>query len=550
MLLRVSCVAILAFLLLFIPNIQALGKEKSVHTSITSVIIYSDRGMIVREGKSQISSGTSILMIPDLSPQLIDQSVRVKGSADIPVSILDVKVVQSFLDTIPEERIRILQNKLRDLRTEEQKLLDNLSVLKSQKDFVDTLRNSIARESRPATAGRSGNIQEWEKLLAFNERKLQSLYAEIRGTNSELTEIRNKVEAVEREIRDSQAYSRKMQKNVLVTVQADKPTMLNIEVSYLVVGARWTPTYEARVRSGSSSLQLVYSALVRQNTGEEWKDVELTLSTARPSVGGKAPSLFPWYIDIFQPPPISPMVRKSQELRPAQDLAMEGKIRSEIQAYEMVTPIADVEQQVTSVSFKVPVKGNVPSDNADHKVSLRMIELTTEMKYLAVPKLSSHAYLTVKTKNHTDYPFLRGAMNVFFDNAYVSSSSIETIMPGDEFELGIGADERIRIERKLVNRFTEYTGTFTKKTKVQYEYLIKIENTKIEAIDLDLSDQIPVSKNEKIVVEISSPSLRDRKPDADGILRWQLRLSAGEKRDLKLHYSVEYPSDLRVIGLE
>ncbi len=141
-------------------------------------------------------------------------------------------------------------------------------------------------------------------------------------------------------------------------------------------------------------------------------------------------------------------------------------------------------------------------------------------------------------------------MNVFLDDTFVASSSLPTVMPGEKFDLALGADEGISVKRKLNNRFTEDTGVVSKGKRITYDYTITLQNNKKTAEKITVLDQIPLSRHEKIVVKVLAPSEREAKPDADGILKWTLSLNPGEKRELPLKFSIEYPADFPVSGLD
>ncbi len=543
-----------ACLIVFIPFLlQAQtgisSSHRTVNSTVSAVTVYPDRAMVTRTIKDQLPSGERILVIGDLPTTLMDQTVRVGGVGESAARILDVKVATVYLDTIPEVRIRELQSRLRSLRVEEQKLQDALIVLRSQREFVDSVKISTSRETRPSGVQRS-TLDEWDRVLSFLEKKLSGIFAEMRATNQSLIDLRSKIEAVEREIRNSQAYSRKSQKQIHITVNSVSSGRVQMSVSYVVPGAIWYPAYEARVSANTQNVQFVYSGQVRQNTGEDWPNAELTLSTARPSEGGLPAELTPWYVDVFQPPP--PMV--SGALR-RKDAAAESKVAEEMtvvprERMEMELPVAEVESQGASVVFRVPVRASIPSDNAPHKVTVGVFDLPVEMKYLSILKNSPSAFMTGSIKNATEYPFLPGAVNLFFENTFVASSPLKRTMVGESFDVGLGVDDRVKTERKLVNRFTEYTGTFTRKTKITYDYLITIENTRRERVQIEVRDQIPLSRNERIVVEVIAPLPKETKPEADGTIRWTLNLSPGEKKLIPLKFSIEYPSDLNVVGLE
>ncbi len=206
--------------------------------------------------------------------------------------------------------------------------------------------------------------------------------------------------------------------------------------------------------------------------------------------------------------------------------------------------------QLTSSSFSIQSKQSIPSDNQDHKVGIAIENFPIDFSYDVVPKVMQAAFLKGKGKNVEDYPLLAGNANVFLDNAFVASVPIKTIMPADSFSMNLGIDDGIRVERKLVSRFTESVGTFSTKTRTKYEFEITIENHKKYPVEVTLTDQLPVSADEKIVVELLEPKPDVMIPDADGILRWKLKLAPGEKHAIILKFTVEYPPSVYPYGLE
>jgi uncharacterized protein (TIGR02231 family) len=211
---------------------------------------------------------------------------------------------------------------------------------------------------------------------------------------------------------------------------------------------------------------------------------------------------------------------------------------------------AEVQSQATSASFKISVRATVPTDNSVQKVPIATTRLASVAEYTATPKLLAGAFLTSKVTNTSEFPLLAGAMNVFLDDTFVAASSVRTVMPGEKFDLALGADEGISVKRKLNNRFTEDTGVMTKGKRITYDVTLTVQNNKKSAAKITVLDQIPVSRHEKIVVKVLTPDEKVAKADADGILKWNLELNPGEKRDLPLKFSVEFPNDLAVAGVE
>ena len=170
------------------------------------------------------------------------------------------------------------------------------------------------------------------------------------------------------------------------------------------------------------------------------------------------------------------------------------------------------------------------------------------------------AFLSAYAYNHTDYPFLAGAMNTFLDDTFVAASRLKTVMPGEKFELQLGADEGIAIKRKLVNRFAENTGLTNKGRRVTYEYLVTITNNKKTAEHVVFKEPVPVSRNEKIEVTLLAPAEKDvgtKDAAQGGDTRGRRRARCGASTSnraksarLRFKFSVEYPADLNVEGLE
>jgi len=192
----------------------------------------------------------------------------------------------------------------------------------------------------------------------------------------------------------------------------------------------------------------------------------------------------------------------------------------------------------------------VPSDNSPQKIPVTTAALAANPEYLTTPKLQPAAFLTAKVVNTSEFPLLAGALNAFLDGTFVATSALRTVMPDETFDLALGADEGISVKHKRVKRFAEDTGLTNSGKRVTYEYLLTIQNNKQIAARVIVTDQIPVSRHEKIVVKQLAPEVKEMKPTAEGALKWTLDLKPAEKRELTVKFSIDYPNDVQVAGLE
>ena len=517
-------------------------------SAVASVTVYGDRAAVTRVGQTSLQPGDYLLVFNNLPATIIDQSVRVSGEA-AGAKILDVHVETAFLDTIPEDRIRALQSKVQDLQTEVNELGDRISILGTEREFILQIKAQTADNINKDLKVQRPTIEDWQKVLVFFDSNLNKNFAEQRKVVKDRADIQNKIDALQRQIRQIAPVSRRSVKNIVVEVQVATAGEVRLLPVYVVTGARWYPQYDVRVSTESQDVELGYHGFIQQNTGEDWTNVDVSLSTARPDVGGVKPELFPWYLTIAQP---LPMLQKNQPAALNQGLAVESAQRSAPGGAmeEMESPPAEIETQTTSAMFHIPARSTIPSDNVPHKVTIAIDKLHADFSYSSTPKLSPFVYLKAVVKNTTAAPFLEGNASIFSNDDFVATSSMKATSPNETFDVYLGVDPAVKIERKLVNKFTDYTGTFTKNIRVTYEFSFMLENTKKTEQKISVQDQLPVSQNEKISVEQVEPAEKEIRRDGQGLMNWIMSLKPGEKKSWKLKFNIEYPQGTAISGIE
>jgi uncharacterized protein (TIGR02231 family) len=539
--------------MLFFVTPPVPANEIRSKSTIVAVTVYNDQALITRQVKETVPAGINTVMITNLPWEMIDQSLKVSGISQNEVKISDIKIDQIFLDTIPESRTAELYQRLNLLRNEKNALERNAVLYKSQYDAVDAMKENYTKSLSLQNPGQKASVEEWDKLLQFVEKKKFEYTEKMESIRKEIDGKLVKIKAIENEIRSIGAAAKKEQKEVSVVLTAAASGMVTLEISYRTPNASWIPAYEMRAQAAEKSLQVMYSGNVRQNTGEDWNNVDLTLSTARPATSGNFPVLWRWTLDEHQL-----MIRgarsagSTQETANAADRPMLQKSTinsTSTDAFRIDQEESSASKQMTSSTFSLPSKQSVPNDNQNHKVGISTEEIPVTFTYTIVPKIAQTAFLVGKGKNPRDYPLLAGEANIFLDNAFVAAVPMKTVMPNDSFSVNLGVDEAIRVERKLIGRFTEKTGTFTSKNKITYEYENSVQNFKKYPVDIILLDHVPVSANEKFTVEVLEPNPKTLQPSSDGIFTWSMTLQPDEKRTLPLKFSVEYPPGAMPNGL-
>lgn len=532
-----------------------------VDSTISAVTVYTDRAVVTRTATVDLGGGQAELVFANLPESLVDQSVQVSGRGTAQAVILDVAARRTFVDFTPNARVKEIEDQLRALRNDDRTLGDQVAVLNSQRDSINEfMKNAVAATK---DAGRP-KLEDVRATLEFGQKQLLEIAQANQKLDQQREELGNKIAALEQQLNELRGTGGKGFKTVVVRVSAAQAGNLELALSYTVGNARWTPSYDARVLSGERAVALGYFGVVTQTTGEDWKNVALTLSTARPSLGGAAPTLTAWNLDVWidRPIPVSmPVAARAQslEMRAKANTAREVNMQAfttNAAPADMAPPpeaelaSATVESGATSASFKIATASTIPSDGSAQKVPIAAAKLAANPEYLTVPKRQQTAFLTTKVVNSTDFPLLAGPMNVFLDGTFVATSALRTVMAGEKFDLALGADEGISVKHKRVQKFTEDTGLTNSGKRVTYEYLLTIQNNKKSAERIIVVDQLPLSRNEKIVIKQLAPDAREVKPTDEGSLKWTLDLKPGEKREITVKFAIEYPNDVNVTGLE
>lgn len=559
-------------LLAFAPAVL-LAELTPVTSQINSATVYRDRAIVTRTAHIELGAGETQLSFDKLPAALVEQSLQVSGRGTASATILDVSARTTFVEATPDTRIKALEDEIKAIDKKDRILTDRAKTLEQQRNLVTRIENSVTTPpGKENTSTTRPTYDEWQKLIAFADDNRSKFAAEQQSLDTEREELNAKKAALEEQLNQlrGQAGNGRSFKTVIIRVAAAKTGSLDLSLAYTVPGASWVPSYDARLRAEERAVELTYFGVIRQNTGEDWKNIALTLSTARPSLGGGAPELNPWIVDVLDYATRGRVAMESSLLlqdkkkmerqqfnnMPA-PMAAGGMVADEYKDATLAT--ASVDNSATSASFKIAAPATILSDNTPQKVGITSAKLAAKLQYQSTPRAQETAFLSAYVVNSTDFPFLAGSMNTFLDDTFIAASSLKTVMAGEKFELALGADESIAIKRKLVNRFAEDTGLTSKGRRVTYEFITTVTNNKKTAERVVFKDLLPISRNEKIVVKLIGPDPKDvgakDKPkevtlEDDGKMVWRIDLMPGEKRDIQLKFSVEYPADVSVTGLE
>ncbi|MEG4342707.1 mucoidy inhibitor MuiA family protein [Microcoleus sp. A003_D6] len=536
-------------------NLLDRDNIKIVESKISEVTVYTDRALVTRRATVALTGNERELAIASLPATLETESVRATGAGTVAVRLLGVRTETVFSSEPVADGIAELTQQIQELQTQRRAINDKITARKIQLKFVEGLSEKSVGFFSSSIAKQQVGLNETGELLNFLGTNYLKYVSAIAQHERQQHELDNQIQALKQNFQQVRTSHSQQSFNIIVAIEPSGSGNFELEISYVVMGARWTPLYDLRVNTTNNQINLNYLAEVNQNTGEAWTGVALTLSTAKPGMGTLPPKLEPWFIDTVHPKsaqtPEFMRTRSPQTAEPERAFAMMA-LSDAAAAPESIaaqTATATVSKEGGTVSFQVGGNTKIPSDGTPHKVMVFRENYPFKPEYIAVPRLVSFAYLQAVVVNPlTGATLLPGKANIFRDNTFVGTVQLENVSPGQEYKLNLGIDEGLKIERELVERQVD-KKLIGQQRRMSYAYRLNVTNLRQVQVHLTLKEQLPVSRNEQIKVRstLTNPKIVAGEM---GLLEWIMSLPPQAKQELYYQFVVEHPPELTVIGLD
>ncbi len=552
---------------------QAMGAEVPVASRIETVTVFPSGAEATRTARLSLEKGEHTLVISDLPAEVVPGSIRVDGKA---TAGLDIQSVDTRRRYIPRADQEALQAERKSIEDEIEKLRDERGLVQGQEDAAQTqkvLLQNLAempshpqpQEGQPAPGPQAIPNTDWQQVLSLIgtgmvDAQRSALDAEVkkRDLDRRIAELEKQLAAL--------APGRVEQTEVKVFVVAAAQLEADLTVRYQVSSASWAPRYDARLFTGSKtappSLELARRADIMQSTGESWKDVALLLSTTRPTANASAPIIDTVIVDYApEPRPVAAMSAARPAPYADYDGLADGRSRklalggNRGEAPVEAAPALEIAQQGAAAVvapfqavFTVPGRLTVPPTGETKRVFLQQDQIEPVLTVRTVPKVDPKAYLYAKLVLPKGAPLLPGDTALFRDGTFVGSGALPALSPGEDHELGFGADDQMRVRHAIVDEKRGETGLISSAKTDSRNYRITVKNMHERAVEIVVQDQIPVSQNDDIKVEYLGPT--PSKKDLDGkrgVIAFESKLGPEEERQIEFGYRVIWPGAKSVI---
>ncbi len=514
---------------------------------ITAVTVFRDGARVQRSGTVSMAQGRQVVVIGGLPDSVDPASVRVAARGP-GLTLLNVEVHHGYRTDPLREQTARLRAEAERCQDAVRALDDEDAAVRAQLDFLGHLSGAAATALARAVGFGRASHDDLAQMAGHLSADTADALGRRRDIATRSRTARLELEAAERRLEEAEQLSGQpaayTEVSAILEAGADE-VRAEVELSYHVPGASWRPLYDLTL--DGEELAVSYLAEVTQQTGEDWPAVELVLATTRRGRHQGLPELDPWYIGRVSPvPPAAPrMTRRAMAVAASAVGGPEDAVLMPEAAMLMAEPSDSVG---AGLVYRIPRPLAVPADGGPHKTSIGRFGLNAALDHLAVPVLAPEAYLRATVTNTSPLLLLPGPARVFHGTQFVGETSLATVAAGEEFELQLGVDDQIRVERKLRRRSTGKAvigGTRT----IDVGYEITVENHRTGKTVVSVHDRIPVSTDGDIRVRLRETSPAPVTQTDLGELTWELSLDGGQEATVRYRFSVEHPAQVTVTGI-
>ncbi|MEQ8237740.1 MAG: DUF4139 domain-containing protein [Cyclobacteriaceae bacterium] len=499
-----------------------------------AVVIYLNKAEVSRVGSVELSEGEQDVIFTNLSSKIDANSIQVSGTGDL--IILNTSFRPNYLmeNSLPKE-LKWIKDSINYYEKEHSILSSTRKALKAEEDMLHA--------NKTVTGEKGITIDQLKDITSFYKNRVQEIANELYDIDLKSKQITLKLDRLRKQLNLKTATLNQQQGEVVVNVLVKNKTKASFNLSYTVRDAGWYPTYNMRTDGLSNEMTLEQYAVIRQNTGEHWDNVNLSVSTQNTDRKQK-PNIYPWYLDIRQQ-----YLSKSAPQARVMSMAM-NEMKAEDIVVEDMESSADYVQNVEnslSMRYDLTVKYSIENGEKGKRVALNNYQLPVTYSHFSIPKIVESVFFTAKVSNWQNLRLLPGEANIFLEGSFVGQSFIDPASMDDELVVSLGVDASVLIERKSLLDFTD-DQIIGSNRKRNYAFELIVKNQKNKEIEIKLLDQVPLSKNDEISVDVEELS-GGKLDSATGTVSWQIKLNQTEQQKVKLAYEIKYPKNKRVNGL-
>lgn len=568
---------------------------KVAPSRVVSVTVYPNSALVTRDVDVPAGTGSFELVVNPLPPQTVNSSLYSEGTDGI--RVLTTRYRQRPIKEDTREEVRKVEEQLRQLMQNEQKIQSEIRVGEQNMQLLSKLENFTSVNLQPLT---EKGLVNGDAILALAKYVMESRSEKAQTMvtlQQQSQELREKMEYTRRKLHEMSAGSTRTERDAVIVVDKKDAATGKVRLNYLVDSASWRPQYKFRAGKAKEQVQLEYLAAVIQQTGEEWRNVKIVLSTAQPMLNAAPPELKMLEVAVVprammsppgsgpgmargqagaQPPmqakamQVDELNRRAQQLRgeaqknyASNNFDFGGRNVNEAAALEQAQEFLAKEEDVKfnakmnpasaagegpTVTYHLNSRLTIPSRNDEQVIEVAKIDMEPEYYYKAVPVLTRHVYRLATLTNKSQYVLLPGEATMYIGTDFVGRAALPLVAIGEQFTAGFGVDPQLQVHRQLIDKTRTTQGD---NQVIKFEYRILLNSYKTEPVTVQLWDRLPHADAESVGVnlvktepKVSTDAIYLRENRPHNLLRWDLNVEPAMNGEKAFAVNYEFKLEL------
>lgn len=564
----------------FDPNLQvalqnpgpASPNAKSVTSKVISVTVYPNSALVTREVDVPEGAGTLELNVRPLPIATVSSSLYSEGSDGVRILMTRFRTRPVLEDT--REEVRKLNDEIKALQQVREKIEADIKANHANAQLLAKLENVTTLTNVPTGEKAAINTEAIVTMVKYIMERRGENTKELVGLTQQVQANQEKADLARKKLNELTGAAAKIEHDAIIVVEKNNAAAGKIRLNYLIDSASWMPQYKLRAgKNAKDQVQLEYLAGIIQNSGEDWSNVKLVLSTAKPMLNAAPPELQSLNVTVvpktngpLKGPDATELEEQVRNLRTkaqkdfnaGKDSTGSGLVNTAAaldQSWELLNPEEAVKRGCSlatregpSVTYHLNTRLTVPSRLDEQILEIAKIEMPPDYYYKAVPILSTHVYRLAEMTNRSEMVLLPGDATMYIGGDFVGQMNMPLVAIGEKFTVGFGVDPALQVQRSMTDRSRTTQGG---NQALRYEFRILVNSYKSERIKMQVWDRLPHAETDAVNIAISKTTpelskdalyLREQRPN--NLLRWDVNVDPGQTGEKALAINYEFKLEL------
>ena len=574
---------------------KAAAPPKAAPSRITHVTVYQTSALVTREVEVPEGVGSFELVVTPLPPQTANSSLYSEGTDGI--RVLTTRYRSRPIKEDTREGVRKLEAQIKELASAAKRIQGESATIQQNLQFLSKFENFTSATTHASTEKATLNSEAAIALTKYVMTTRADKSAEMVKLEQSLQANTEQSEFARRQLQELSAGSSRTEHDAVMIVDKKNAPAGKVRLNYLIESAHWRPQYKLRASNKDKDpVQLEYLAAIVQQSGEDWSNVDLILSTAQPMLNAAPPDLKTLEVSVvpkaggpnqapgqggaygfINKPDFGKQVRQLQRQAQTEfNLNNDGTgntLYNDAAAMEQARDLLQSREELfagqrpgrplfsgaegPSVTYHLRGKLSVPSRNDEQVIEVARLEMNPEFYFKAVPVLTPHVYRLANLINKSQHVLLPGEATMYLGTDFVGRMNLPLVAIGEQFTAGFGVDPQLQVHRQLLDKSRATHGG---NQVLKYEYQMLVNSFKTESVKLQVWDRMPRAENEatgvslvKATPEVSTDPLYLREQRPSNLLRWDLTIAPstnGEKATaVKYEFKLELDRQMSISNI-